>query len=197
MKGKITIDRTTHPPTRSGHAAAKMGRFRGILPATPSGSSLPPPRVIGGFEPDPWVIVGTNGQNLSAFSCMALTLGQYLEPSGNTITWCEFSAVQTGFNYQSVDALLEITLYQGEATYYSGPMPINSQSQTLTGTYAPEPQLPLALCNGVAQYGYYISYPGSGSDIGPVVFDGGAYDSITGCSLTISGTWSPCSVDSD
>ena len=71
--------------------------------------------------------MGSNGANLSAFSSMAVTLGLYQEPSGNTITTCLFSAVETGFNYQSLDAVLEITLYAGDTVYYEPiQVPINS-----------------------------------------------------------------------
>src|ERR1039457_58199 len=131
---KITIHRATHTPTHNGLAPARVKRksIKGVPLDTPSG----PTRVIGGFNPDPWVIMGANGDNLSAFSCINLTLEQVQNLGGDLITQIDFNAVQIAFNWKSVDALLVITLFYSDG---SGPftmdMPINLESQTLTGTY--------------------------------------------------------------
>lgn len=186
---EITIAQSTYPPIRGGRAPVKESQFHGI----PLGVTSGPP-IVFTFAPDPWIIKGTNGANLSAFSNMALTLGLYPEPSGNTITYCGFGAVETAFGYQSLNALLEITLYAGGQVYYATQAPINSGPSLY-----PNPQptfdgetLPAVLCNSIASYFFWISFPGSGSDVGPVVFNSDAYSSINGCSLNISGTWSPC-----
>ena len=126
---------------------------------------------------------------------MAVTLGLYQEPSGNTITTCLFSAVETGFNYQSLDAVLEITLYAGDTVYYEPiQVPINSGPLLNPG---PQPAfdgetLPSVLCNSIAPYFFGSLSLVVVPTFGPVVFNSDAYSSINGCSLNISGTWYPC-----
>lgn len=195
MHGK-SVNRMTQRHTRSGqgHSPGKPRLFRGI----PLGGSGSQSRVISGFSPDPWFITWDDGTNLSAFSCMAVELALFPEPTGNNnyITTCAFSAVQMAFNWRTVNAYLEITLlYLDGSTSQPFPMPFNSAAESLGNDGGPGdgpgyflPQLAdfPPLCNGAAQYLYYISAPSSDSNEGLTVLDADAFNTISGASVSLS-----------
>jgi hypothetical protein len=153
------------------------------------------------MSPNPWIIVGDNGANLSAFSCASLSLALTPNYGGQLCTSCSFSAIQIAFAWQTQNACLEITLLQDDGSAYIPPfilMPFNTAAQTATGTYNQE-SLPPPLCNTAQPYTYLLSdpFPPDPDDPdSPYVFPSDAYDLITGYTVGVylgnSPIWWPC-----
>jgi hypothetical protein len=192
----VSVDWSRHVPARALATAVKPHRARGHRIGPEGNSSL----IVRDLTPNPWIIVGDNGANLSAFCCASLNVWQTQNYGGDLCTACSFTAIQIAFAWQTQNACLEITLLQGDqSTYWEPwPMPFNTAAQAATGTANSE-SLPPPLCNDAQPYTYLLSdpYPPDPDDPdSPTVFPANAYDLITGCNVRIyqanSPIWYPC-----
>lgn len=169
---EITIARSEYPPVRGGLKSQSRG-----IPL--SGGSSVPSRVL--EIPGTWFVT-SGGTNLSAFSGAEVTLGQVTGITDNTITTCYFNAVYTAFNYQSQDAMLEVTLYGGGSVVW------RAETSILSALQLPTPPPPV-FCNNVASFFLWICGPeGEGS----VVFGSQIYGEVDGFSVNVWGSWRQC-----